>query len=296
MVTLQNDALKAVFDARGTLVHLETLRNGRGNIIARPDALFQAVYVLDDNWEQVAFAKGQVIEVSGETDAVAIHVRGLRSKDAFVEIDLLLRVTLEADRLVFTAEIDNRSDALLTDFCYPRIGAVTTLGCGKPDLLWPNEAGMRYTNIVEHLDGLGDRYDGRYTLSMSYPELASMAWMGLEDGDQALYLGSHDDKFHLTLLRAIGSDDHDAVLELDKLAFVKPGEHWACPPAVLMLYQGDWKRGADAYAVWARTWRTPPERADWVRDMTGYFLVINKQQYGDNLWPYETLPELYERA
>lgn len=31
-----------------------------------------------------------------------------------------------------------------------------------------------------------------------------------------------------------------------------------------------------------------------MKKLNGYFLVINKRQYGDEVWPYETLPELYE--
>ncbi len=296
MFTLQNDFLKTCFDGQGTLTHLENKQNGRGNVIARPEPLYRVIYQLGDNWENVAYAQDQRTAVTQDGNTLTIRVTGLRSKDAVIDASLALTARLDGQQLIFNAEVDNRSDALITDFFYPRVGAIKTLGEGKIDLVWPFQSGQRITNVLERLAVTGDTFDGRFKLDMSYPGPASMCWMSLADGGQSLYLGSHDEKHHLTVLRALGSEADDATLEVDKLAFVKPGEAWTCPPSVLMLYQGDWKPGADCYAAWARTWRTQAKQSDWVRNMTGYYLVINKQQFGDALWPYDTLPELYEYA
>jgi hypothetical protein len=81
-----------------------------------------------------------------------------------------------------------------------------------------------------------------------------------------------------------------------KLPFVKPAETWHSPEYLLSLYSGDWHRAAAEYREWVATWRRPVKPPDWVQNMTGYFLVINKQQYGEELWPYSTLEELYEYA
>ncbi len=297
MVKLENAALKACFDEKGSLIYLENKLDGRGNIICRPEGLFRLVCHLNDNWEHVVEAAEQKIVVVEEKDSVCFEMGALRGRSG-AEMDIHARffVGIEEDRLLFSAKVDNRSGAEITDFSFPRIGAIGTLGDGKPDLIWPYESGQRITNICERLLDLGRSSDGPYVLSMSYPGLASMCWMGLVDGEQSLYLGSHDDKHHVTLLRAIGSEAADATLEIDTLAFVRPGEAWECPTSVLMLYTGDWKKGADCYAQWAKGWRTPAKQSQWVRDMTGYFLVINKQQYGDGIWPYDTLPELYAYA
>ena len=65
---------------------------------------------------------------------------------------------------------------------------------------------------------------------------------------------------------------------------------------VLDFYRGDWHKGAKEYATWMSQYRPQPARPEWIKNMTGYFLVINKQQYGYEMWPYDSLPKLYELA
>jgi hypothetical protein len=199
---------------------------------------------------------------------------------------------------VFAVTVDNRDDALVTDVVYPQIGVIKSLAGGKPALLWPHECGQMVCNVGERLSDQTYAREEASALTLTYPGLASMQWMALVDGGQTLYLGGQDPLFHVTELRASGSQaDRGAItLALDRFAFVKAGETWSGPETVLKLYTGSWHHGADAYIRWAATWRPYHQKPQWIQDMLGYFLVINKQQFGDNLWPYDTLPELYERA
>ena len=120
--------------------------------------------------------------------------------------------------------------------------------------------------------------------------------MTLIDGDQCLYLAGHDDQFYASSLRAVGDERRDVTLEMGKMAFVEPGEVWECPEYVMSLYKGAWQQGAAEYRAWADTWRRPVTPKKWMREMNGYYLVINKQQFGDEVWPYDTIERLYDLA
>ncbi len=296
MAVLKNAYVRLEVDERGRLTCLDRLHGGHGNVIETPaEGLFRIVMKDGDNWEDVAFPKDQAYSLSVEGDTLHVVVEKLTTKSHTVNVRLDMRIRLQGEKVLFDADIENHDAVMVNDFYYPCIGRIKTLAGGKPELLWPNCAGERLPDICAHVGSLGD-WDGEHVMSNTYPGLLSMQWMALLDGEECLYFSGHDALFHTSVLRVVGSKEHDVTLEMDKLCFIRPGETWQCPPYVLWLYEGSWRRGADEYASWANTWRKPVRQADWIRRMNGYFLVINKQQYGDEMWPYDTLLELYEDA
>ena len=86
------------------------------------------------------------------------------------------------------------------------------------------------------------------------------------------------------------------VLEDTRMICLAAGKTMTVAETVLDFYRGDWHKGAKEYATWMSQYRPQPARPEWIKNMTGYFLVINKQQYGYEMWPYDTLPKLYELA
>ncbi len=296
MAVLQNKQIRLEIDEKGRIIHLERLASGHGNVIETPgDGLFRMVMKAGENWEDVAFPKNQTYEIRVAGDTMHISVGQLTTRDHTVKVRVEMRVRLQEDKLFFDADIINSDTVMVNDFFFPCVGRIKTLSGGKPELLWPNCAGERIADIGRHVGTMGN-WDSAHVMSNTYPGFLSMQWMSLLDKEECLYFAGHDDLFHTSVLRVVGSKAYDVALEMDKLCFVRPGETWRCPPYVLWPYEGSWRKGAREYTAWAQTWRKPVDKAEWIRNMNGYFLVINKQQYGDELWPYDTLPELYELA
>jgi len=298
MIEISNSFMKAGFDDSGRLAYLENLKEGNGNIIECPAAIFRMVMKEGDNWEITASSGDQDISVEKRGDRVFICADGLRVKDHRLDIRVTLTASLTDSHLIFSADIVNLSDATIVDFMFPRIGTIKSLAGGKPMLYWPKSSGEVITDIGGKLARMGSPYYEYNMLSMSYPSPASMQWMALADGDQLLYFGSHDSDFYACALRVIGknSDPGSVIMDFSKHVFVKPQERWQGKQFVLSLFKGTWRHGADIYRAWAEEWFPAPRKPEWVQNMLGYFLVINKQQYGDVMWPYDTLPELWEYA
>ncbi|HHY82951.1 MAG TPA: hypothetical protein GX505_09785 [Clostridiales bacterium] len=301
MYRLENEFLSVEFDEYGRLTYLKNKESQYGNIITSPaEDSFRVIFKKGQNWENVAFGSKQEFTVTEKDGSIEFSVKKTKVRDFIADISLTLIAALDRENLVFDAVINNNEEgALITDFYYPIIGTVKTLAGGKPALLWPHQSGEKYYNIGEYLARKGpSREIFNHSLSMTYPGHGSMQWMALEDKDQVLYIASHDNDFYATELRAKGSSiDRGAItLTINKMAFVKYEEAWHAPPAVLKLYTGTWHHGAHDYMEWTKTWRTYHHVPQWVRDMMGYYLVINKQQYGHEMWKYNTLPKLYQKA
>ena len=304
MYRLENAQIAAEFDALGRLSAL----SGVQNVIDSPaEDSFLLVFKKGADWENVVFGGEQAFSVSQQGNALHFHTDSLRYRKGTAQIALTLSVFLEEDSLRFGAAIENREPgALITDFEYPRIGMIKTLCGGKPSLLYPEQSGVRVQNIADYLT-LGKsgkegcwagRETGSNTYGGTYPGVASMQWMALEDGGQTLSLASYDPNNYATALKVQAEETNPGAVTLlfDKMAFAKEGERWQAPEARLHLYTGSWHHSADAYAAAARAWRPAHKVPEWVRKMTGYYLVIMKQQFGTEMCGYADIPKLYDMA
>lgn len=293
MYILEKDGICLGLNAIGQLEKLAIC--GEANIISRPAGLFRAVIHAGNNWELMAFADAQHMDIKVLEDRIALRCNTLQTMEGELEIAIELAIRVDKGRIFFESEIINSSEATLNEWFYPCIGAVEHLDAGIMNLLYPRHLGERIVDINRYLKGLKGR-EALHELTATYPGPLSMQWMMLEGQNTCLYLSGRDSQFHASALRAAGAPEGGVTLEMNKMAFVKPGETWSCPWYLAWLYNGDWRKGAEEYAQWASSWRNPVVPKDWMKAMNGYFLVINKQQYGDELWPYETLPQLYEYA
>ena len=295
MISLCNEYLYLAVNEQGCITHLENLKTGCGNVIADPKPLFRLTLHTGTNYEDMAFGENQQYDVTLDGNRIVVKVDQVTTRMGAARVAVEMTLSLDKDHVNFGASVKNDSQSTVAELFYPCVGAMKTLDGGRMDLLWPRQLGEKVVDVETVLRGMTGR-ESLYQIRETYPGPLSMSWCALTGGRQCLYFASYDELLHVAALRARGAREGGVTLELTKMCFVRPGETWEAPRAVTRLYAGSWREGADEYAAWASSWRRQVDVQDWVKKMNGYFLVINKQQYGDEMWPYETLPELYEYA
>lgn len=122
---------------------------------------------------------------------------------------------------------------------------------------------------------------------------ATMQWMTVCDGKRGFYLGSHDPRYTSKNLIAY----YDARVRTLRLGvrfnlWHHAGSEFVVTPVVMASYEGTWHLAARRYREWwNRSFRFAyvPNR---VKDMTGVFIVLLKQQNGEIIWPYTEFESL----
>ena len=289
---LENDQLLLAIDENGSVRRLcnKQIHPEVNYLSGQAPGFWHLIFRRGKCWENVVRPEAQPyrIEKPGP-DRLLLRVDRLRFRQEQLPIEIEFSIWLQGDELWWTAKVANRSSELeITEFYFPEIGGVRTLGAKerKEYLYWPNGMGQRIAGFA-----------GR-SLQLTYPWPGSMAWMTLANGGEGIYLASYDDSFLSSELQAGPNPDQgmEPTLGFVKFPLIRPGETWISKPYVLSCYTGSWHRAADKYRQWITSWRRPAEKPQWVRNMTGMFLVILKQQYGDVMWHYDELPELYAEA
>jgi hypothetical protein len=247
--------------------------------------------------------EGEVLVVSCASLKAAVPRRG-ESREIQVSLDL--RVTLAGDRLTFTGSITNReTDPRLeiTEFWIPWINGIGDLGLGlSTDVLyWPERAGRRIQDPHTRISATpaaasGPPVRGEPALRLTYPFPAGMQWYTLNNGEEGLYVGSHDKTLMTTTLQVMAHQDKALSASVVKYPFVKVGETWTSEPVVVRLYQGDWHVAAKTYRAWADTWMERTKPPDWLRRLPGWVLPSFKGQSGHVNATYKDLPSIYREA
>lgn len=288
---LENDRLRLAIDSNGALVELvNKAADGARNYIAEPaPGFWHLIFRRGMSLENVVVAEAQPCRVEQPAaDVLRVSVDGLRHRHERLDVKLAFTIRLEHGAFTWTAEVDNRSDVEITEFFFPELGAIRSLGdpTRRDYLYWPNGAG-------ERIAGFASRQ-----MHLTHPFWASMGWFTLNNGREGLYCATHDATFLSGELQAGLNADQGQLPTLGfvKYPLVKSGETWRTAPYVVAPYVGTWHVAADRYRAWLGTWRQVRAKPEWVRQMSGMLLVILNQQYGDVMWRYDDLPWLYREA
>lgn len=288
---LENEKVLFSIDENGTV---RQLRNKQispevNYVSGQAPGFWHLIFRRGECWENVVVPEAQKYRIEQPAaDRLLVRVDRLRFRQEEWPVALQFTIQLEEDEFTCRATVENRADLEITEFYFPELGGVRSLGAKglKDYLYWPNGAGQRMADFA-----------GR-TLQLAHPGPASMGWFTVCNGQEGIYLATYDDSFLSGELQVGPNPDQaqEPTLGLVKFPFIRSGETWTSKPYVIACYTGTWHTAADKYRRWMHTWRKVPEKPQWVQRTTGMFLVILKQQYGDVLWHYDELPALYEEA
>ena len=140
----------------------------------------------------------------------------------------------------------------------------------------------------------------RYYKTRLYPSRAlTMPWVALDTGNGTYYAAVHDP---MAMAKMIGMRWHHranlADVRFRHLVSIKTGDSWKLPDTVFERMAGDWHEAAKRYRAWYDATHPAVLSAvpKWPGDLTGWLLVIMKQQNEELMWPYTDIPKLCDVA
>ncbi|HWQ90444.1 MAG TPA: DUF6259 domain-containing protein [Clostridia bacterium] len=326
---LSNESVRVVLDNEGRLVELANRQTGSDYLAAGArhapwrmyyrwntplDGALELEIPTDGQRGRVRRA-GNALELSYESLTGAVPQVG---KTRELQIGLLVRVTLEGDRLIWTARIENREKdkgVEVTEIWLPWIYGIGNMGMGPAAdvLYWPTRGGRRieapYTKLTAAAGspaeptGFGSNPTWSYSdtgapnYRLTYPYPACMQWYTFNNGGEGLYIGSHDKTLMTTALDVAADAEKAVSASIVKFPFVKAGETWNSEPVVVRLYRGDWHEAARTYRAWTDTWMQKPNAPEWLRRTPGWANYTSlKGQSGRISGTYADLPGRLKQA
>ena len=314
-IVLEDEHLKAVFDRQsGALLTLENKQTGwRMQDRGKSGAGFRLQAPLPERHYHFMTEEGnplQSAEVQPGNHAVTFVWSKLNSPHAGV-LDITLRttVTLQDSGLVFTTDIDNRSNLPVETLAYPILGdmAIPTHTKTLHQGSWGYGVMSREELFPRFINEPG--YFGTDHPMQAILTPGSQFVLIYADSE-GLYAGYHDSETQ-TMARfqfelepgyadSLDSTVDDAALhkgwnhikfQVIQFPYVAPGEHKQSPPIVLRPYRGTWHAGADVYKEWRKTWFTAPVSPAWVNDVHSWQQIQINSSEDRLLFPYTQLVE-----
>ena len=139
-----------------------------------------------------------------------------------------------------------------------------------------------------------------YLETSPYPSRhLSMPWIAIDTGSGTWYAAVHDAQERF---KRIGVRWYNRAKKTDvrfrHSVSIRAGDKWTLPETVFEKVDGDWHAAAKRYRAWFDSAHKAVRSAapDWTRDLTGWLLVIMKQQNEELMWPYTDIPKLCDVA
>lgn len=130
-----------------------------------------------------------------------------------------------------------------------------------------------------------------YQCIQKYPsKYSSMQWAILRSKDRCVYYACHDKNFSYKDLR-VTYNPETGVAEMNYVYKMTcmPGQSIQMPATIVRSYEGEWYEGADIYRDWFLAQRDVVKSPEWLKNSTGWFLAILKQQNDEVIVPYDEI-------
>lgn len=306
---LSNDRVSIVFDDGGNLVELTNRQSAHRYVMGKGKPPWRMYYrqgspvtgaldlEVDPSLQNAQVRRDhQALVLSYEKLLASTPRRGQTRE---LRVGLEVRVALERDSLIWSANISNREtdpSIEVTELWLPWLYGVRDLGLGAPAdvLYWPERAGRR---IPDPYRQIAASAPGREpALRLTYPFPASMQWFTLNNGEEGIYVGSHDRSLMTTCLNVMTHEGGVLSASIVKYPFVAAGETWTSEPVVVRVYKGTWHQASRTYRAWTDTWLDKPDAPAWLRRSPGWVLPFFKGQSGHITATYSDLPGMFRQA
>ncbi|MDY3928308.1 MAG: DUF6259 domain-containing protein [Clostridia bacterium] len=244
--------------------------------------------------------------VTKEGKDISIIYNNIIAEDGSVhDITLKLKITQKDEALYFSAEMDNCSNVRINELQYPLFEFYQiNEDMDNDELIIPDGLGKIVKdphNAVSyrHSEYMAADYKNVWMV-YSYPGRLSMPWIGIQSGNNFLYLGNHSNLFRITSF-TIGTEPRQSnekyiIYSISSYPAVRPGEKIIYDGFVLAGFKGDWRNGADFYRSWSENSWYYPLKKEGAKNIMGWQRIILKHQYGEIFHTYDELPKIYKEG
>ena len=219
-------------------------------------------------------------EIKKISNGYVVSYTRLRGQEQDYDVSVEIEIKVDNDAFTFNYElINNEQNWLVKEVRCPVINI--NYSNDRYNLILPTDAGRK----IDNLHSIGITY--------KYPSEGSMQFIVFDANFCGMYLGSHDESFQTTYFKSYYLED-DKTLEASivKFPYLKYGSKWESAPLIVKPYQGKWHIASKYYKSWAETWYLLVQKPEWVKNITGWQLVIMKQQNGEVIWGYNDIDAL----
>ncbi|NLZ62655.1 MAG: endo alpha-1,4 polygalactosaminidase [Lentisphaerae bacterium] len=296
-----NGNIRIEFASDGSLLSLGKSGDGGWNYV-RPHCFWRLIISEGSSLEVEVVPQSGKVAITGTCEDFTLHYSDLHTIFGQpVDIQVTVSGRMQGEDLLLSLEVENHLPAgdMVRECHFPVL--CLSEAAEQLSLHYSNAGGTVWSSVAEHKYRLtpgGPQYqsmDFVYERQIyRYPGLtAATNCFALASDNGGLYVGSHDLSFEYT----------EHVFELEKrqlfnllmvkTPFLPSGGKRRYDGYVLSPYDGRWFKAADKYRAWAETWyefKPIPER---IRTMQGWQRLIMRTQYGENSYPFATLPQIY---
>jgi hypothetical protein len=271
------------------LLGTRTISSARGR-------LWTLTAIKGDRREIAVHSEDQTPAVTAHVGALTLRYDSLLTVDGdSLDVAFELRVRAVEDGLELSASYETRDGSTVREVSLPTLELAA--GTEHDDEIVYRAEGLgrriespRSTIYRAHTEYMVDDAAGVWE-GIAYPGEMSMPWHGVTVPEGFLYMGRHDPDFS-TVLMSTGVPPRGQEGELWLTAVAATGRSTGTVAPVILAVDEDWAAGARRYRRWADTWYTGP-RSSMTR-MQGWQRIIMKHQFGQVLYRYEDLIEVFE--